>query len=291
MNRILVTGATGNVGKEVVKSLLNLTNNDTIVAGVRNADGDDHSFKWPEDPRLRLQHFDFEDPGTFKPALAQCDILFLLRPPQLSDVKKTFKPLIRVARECQVKHIVFLSVQGVQNSPMIPHYKIEKIIVRSEIPYTFLRPAYFMQNFTTTLLKDLVEKKTIFLPAGDAKFTIIDTADIGLVSAVVLTSPGGHINKSYELTNAEKLNFREMTARISSVLGSQIKYVSPSPLSFFIQKRKEKVPAMFILVMIMLHYFPRFSREPETTECVFQLTGKPPTTFNEFLEIHKHLLI
>ena len=85
--------------------------------------------------------------------------------------------------------------------------------------------------------------------------------------------------------------YREMTARISSVLGSQIKYVSPSPLSFFIQKRKEKVPTMFILVMIMLHYFPRFSREPETTECVFQLTGKPPTTFNEFLEIHKHLLI
>jgi uncharacterized protein YbjT (DUF2867 family) len=288
MNRIFVTGATGNVGKEVILHLLTSTNKHKIIAGVRKLPG--NQLNVDVDARVQFQHFDFEDLKTFKPALAKCNILFLLRPPQISDVNKFLKPLIEIAKECKVKHIVFLSVQGVQNSPMIPHHKIEKIIIKSGIPYTFLRPAYFMQNFTTTLRKDLVEKKIIFPPAGEAKFTIIDTADIGLVSAVVLTNPHKHINKSYELTNAEKLSFREMAAKISSVVRTKITYLSPNPLSFFIQKRREKVPRMFILVMIMLHYFPRFSKVPRTTEFVYLLTGKQPITFDEFLEENKQLL-
>jgi len=80
----------------------------------------------------------------------------LLRPPQISDVKKYFAPLVETAKKSSIKHIVFLSVQGVDNSKIIPHHKIEKSIVDSKIIYTFLRPAYFMQNFTTTLRNDLV---------------------------------------------------------------------------------------------------------------------------------------
>ena len=80
----------------------------------------------------------------------------MLRPPQISDVKKYFAPLVETAKKSSIKHIVFLSVQGVDNSKIIPHHKIEKSIVDSKIIYTFLRPAYFMQNFTTTLRNDLV---------------------------------------------------------------------------------------------------------------------------------------
>lgn len=270
-----------------LKSLLLSSSSVKIIAGARNTK--DISLPSP-DEGLEVQQFDFEDINTFKPAFQNCDTLFLLRPPQLADVNKYFKPLIEAAKECKVKHIVFLSVQGVENSQIIPHHKIEKLIVESKIPYTFLRPAYFMQNFTGTLREDIVNNKLIFLPSGQAKFTIIDVWDIGLAGAIVLSEPNKHINKCYELTNYEQLSFSEMAAKITSAVGTEIKYISPNLFHFFIRKRKQGVPTMFILVMIMLHYFPRFQKTPDTTEFIQILTGQTPKTFDEFLQENKHLL-
>lgn len=286
MNRILITGATGNVGKEVVQSLVALNQKDRILAGVRNPGKVRTQF----DSEVELVPFDFEDDNTFLPALEACDILFLLRPPQLADVQRYFVPILEAAKSSGIKHIVFLSVQGVEQSTFIPHYKIERLIVKSGIPYTFLRPAYFMQNFTTTLQKDIVENRLIYLPAGKARFTIIDTKDVGAVCAAVLTIPGEHINKSYDLTNTEKLSFEDMAMKICHVLGYPVRFVSPSLLAFFIRKRKENVPVGFILVMILLHYFPRFKKEPDITDCVKSLTGTEAKSFDTFLSENRSKL-
>ncbi|WKK78452.1 NmrA family NAD(P)-binding protein [Marivirga salinae] len=83
------------------------------------------------------------------------DVLFYSDLLYIADLKAVFKPLIEVVKEVGVKHIVFLSVQGAEKQSYIPHHKIEKLIVESQIPYTFIRPAYFMQNFITTLGKDI----------------------------------------------------------------------------------------------------------------------------------------
>jgi len=287
MTKVLITGATGNVGTEVIKSLQNIDHHLDIFAGVRNLNED----------RLKLSNykvnfslFDFTDVETYKTALDGCEILFLLRPPQISEVEKYFKPIIDTCKENGVKHIVFLSVQGVEKSKIIPHHKIEKLIVGSKVSYTFLRPAYFMQNFTTILHNDIVNKKRIYLPAGNAKFTLVDVRDIGAISATILTNISEHINKSYELTCNEKLTFSEMAKILSDILGTDIKYVSPNLLSFFLTKRHEKTPTMFILVMIMLHYFPRFQKEPETTNWVEKIINRQPTTFKQFINDNKKAL-
>lgn len=287
MTKVLITGATGNVGTEVIKSLQNIDHQLDIYAGVRNSNED----------RLKLSNykvnfslFDFTNVETYKTALDGCEILFLLRPPQISEVEKYFKPIIDTCKKNGVKHIVFLSVQGVEKSKIIPHHKIEKLIVDSKISYTFLRPAYFMQNFTTTLHNDLVNKKRIYLPAGNAKFTLVDVRDIGVVSATILTNISEHINKSYELTSKVKLTFLEMARILSDILGIEIQYISPNLISFFLTKRKEKIPTMFILVMIMLHYFPRFQKEPEATNWVEKIINKQPTTFIQFINDNKKAL-
>lgn len=181
MKKILITGATGNVGAETIKYLDVLRPSFDVIAGVRDISENIRTLHVS-----KLVEFDFTNTNTFKPAFMDIDILFLLRPPQISDVNKYFKPLIDIAISSGIKHIVFLSVQGVQKSRIIPHYKIEKLIVESNIPYTFLRPAYFMQNFTGSLNKDLINKKLIYLPAGNTKFTLVDAADIGAVAAKVL---------------------------------------------------------------------------------------------------------
>jgi uncharacterized protein YbjT (DUF2867 family) len=288
MRKILVTGATGNVGMEVIKALQKFDNQLDIIAGVRNIEQDKAKLSGY---KTQFQLFDFENISTYLPALRHCDTLFLLRPPQLSEVKKYFKPLINTAKETGVKHIIFLSVQGVEKSTIIPHHKIEKLIVESEIPYTFLRPAYFMQNFATTLRDDLVQKKRIFLPAGDANFTLIDVRDIGEVAAKIIVNPNKFLNKACDLTANEALTFQEMADKLSAGLGVKINYESPNLWHFFWQKRKENVPFAFILVLIMLHYLPRFQKTPPITEGVKKMLGKEPITFDAFVKDNKARLI
>lgn len=287
MTKVIITGATGNVGREVMHALSRLNHNLNIYAGVRDV----------SDARIKLNShniqflkFDFADLVTYETALSGCDILFLLRPPQLSKVEKYFKPLIETCVDKGLKHIIFLSVQGVEKSKIIPHHKIEKLIVDSKISYTFLRPAYFMQNFTTTLRADLVNKRLIYLPAGKVKFTLIDICDIGAVAAHILTDISGHKNRSYELTSKEKFTFGDIAEILSFNLDVPVHFKSPSLLGFFFTKREEKVRTALIFVMIMLHYFPRFQDEPEMTEWVEKILHRQPTTFQQFVKQNKMLL-
>lgn len=153
-------------------------------------------------------------------------------------------------------------MQGVEKNKIIPHHKIEKLIVVSKIPFTFLRPAYFMQNFTTTLSNDILNNLRIYLPAGDAKFTLIEVEDIGNVSAQVLIEPHNHINKSYELTNNEILTFTEIAEKISKGIGKTIKFISPNLFQFYLTKRKEKYSYNVYISNDNVALLSKISKEP-----------------------------
>lgn len=81
-----------------------------------------------------------------------------------------------------------------------------------------------------------------------------------------------------------------MVEKISKGIGKTINFVSPNLLQFFLTKRKENMPRMLILVMIMLHYFPRFQKIPKTTDCVQIITGQKPKTFDNFFLRNKNQL-
>jgi uncharacterized protein YbjT (DUF2867 family) len=279
---ILITGATGNVGQSIFSAFSEGEFDANIIAGVRNPD------KTVEKGEIAtpfsVREFDFGKSENFSQYLKGIEVLFLLRPPNIADVNAVFKPLIEAAREAGVQHIVFLSVQGAEKQSYIPHHKIEKLIVDSGITYTFLRPAYFMQNFITTLHKDIVERNRIYLPAGKARFTIVDVKDVGAVAAKVLLNPEKHQNKAYELTNDELKNFGELTEQINQAWEKNIEYVSPNLLSFIYQKLKQGNNLIFTFVLIMLHYFPRFREAPKVSPNIELLLGRKPTSFEEFLE-------
>src|SRR6056297_3171587 len=135
MNKILITGATGNVGTEAIRYLQMRNTSDQVVVGARNTEKAKHTFK--EFEGLEYVHFDFEDERTFNSALTGIDKVFLLRPPHISDISRYFTPLIDSIKTQNINGVVFLSVQGAEKSKVIPHNKIEKLIQNAGTDYIF----------------------------------------------------------------------------------------------------------------------------------------------------------
>lgn len=276
--KVLITGASGNVGRAVLSATA--TNAEVqLLAGVRDAS--------TTIPGATPVFFDFLDLAQSTEALADLDVLFLLRPPQLTDIEGIFKPLIELCVRHQTKHILFLSVQGAERSKRIPHHKIERLISESGIPYTFIRPAYFMQNLTTMLKEDIVARDRIFLPAGKALFNWIDVGDIGKVVAKVIAGPEDFVKAELTLTSTRRIGFAETAALLSRATGRSIQYISPNLLRFILVKRKEGLDFSFIMVMIMLHFLPRFQKTPPLTQDFENIMELPPNTLEEFIMANK----
>jgi len=282
MKQILITGATGNIGIQLIKFLFELNTTCKIIAGVRNIEKSKYLFSNYD--KLGFVNFDFENINTFDKSLDNIDCVFLLRPPHISDINKYFKPLIQTIKDKGINEIVFLSVQGVEKSKIIPHHKIENLIKEYGLNYIFIRPSYFMQNLTTTLYNDIKEKRKIILPAGKAKFNWIDIENIGEVAAVFLENFNDYKNQAFELTGNENVNFFSIAELISKRINEKFEYNNVNPIKFYRIKRNEGIPAGMIMVMIMLHFLPRFQSEPKISNFYEKLTKKQPTLIAEFID-------
>lgn len=288
MHKILITGATGNVGREVVEQLLRRNDSLEVIAAVRNPEKAKKEFS---DDRLKFRTFDFKDSATFEKAFNGINKLFLLRPPYITNIDEIFKPIISEIKKSGVKEIMFLSVQGAERFKFIPHHKIEELIIESGLDYVFLRPSYFMQNLTTILLDDINEKNKIILPAGKAKFNWIDVKNAAEVAAKILDNSDKYKNSAYEITGYENLNFYDAAKIISKVIGRKVDYENVNPFTFYLKKRREGENRVKILVMAALHFLPRFQKEPEISRFYEELMKKLPTSLQIFVEREKELFM
>lgn len=285
MSNILITGATGNIGFEVIRFLTKIESSNMIIAGVRHIEKAKKVFK--DFSNIDYRYFDFEDFNTFDSALNGIDRIFLLRPPHIADIDTYFNPLISKIKEKNIKQIVFLSVQGAEKSKVIPHNKIERLINENKFEFIFLRPSYFMQNLTTTLIGDIQTKREIILPSGNAKFNWIDIENIGEAGAILLDKFGEYKNQAIEITGLENENFEKVTKLINNSIDNSIKYRNVNPFSFYRIKKREGMVKGMIIVMVLLHFLPRFQKEPKISDFYEQLTGKKPTDLITFIEREK----
>ena len=251
-----------------------------VIAGVRDASR----------ARLAVQPdksvvFDFANATTFDAALAGVSRVLLIRPPQLADVGAYFKPFIDAMKRAGVRQVVFLSLQGVENNPVTPHHKIEKLLVESGVPFTFLRPSFFMQNLSTTHRDEIRLRSEIFVPAGNGRTSFVDVRDIAAVAALALTSlTGEHLNRGYELTGSEAMTYREVATTLTTVLRRKITYRNPSLLRFIWRTwLREKKPLGFTLVMAALYTVAKVGKASRLTKETKRLLGRPPTTFLQFV--------
>ncbi|MFB8374599.1 SDR family oxidoreductase [Paenibacillus taichungensis] len=282
MNRILVTGVTGNVGKEVAEALRK--RNVPFVCGVRNLE----KIRAEIGQAYDLIKLDFADQSTFEAALEGVDRVFLNYPPETPF--EDFHGFIRQVHESGIRHLTYLSVKDVQYLPFVPHFKNEREIRNSGLSYTFLRAGYFTQNLNMFLLNEIVEHDRIFVPAGKGKTGFVDLRDIGEAAVITLLEPESHCNESYVLTGQESLDFFEVAAIMTVVLGRTITYANPNLKTFKSYFLAKGMEAKFVNLVGALHTFTKLGMANATKPDLVRLLGRDPIPVRQYVEDYREVL-
>lgn len=244
-------------------------------------------------PEVEVVQLEFNNPGSLHAAFTHVDRLFLITPFAENQVEMA-KVLVDEAVETGVKHIVRLSASGADAEPGIQlgrwHREIEKYIEASGIPYTFLRPAGFMQNIVNYNAESITERNKFYMPVGHGKVSYIDTRDIAAVAVEVLTSDG-HNGKAYELTGLEAINHGEVAAMLTETLERVITFVDIPEEAAREAMRAEQMPEWMINAMLELYGIYREGYGSNVTDTVKQLTGNAPHTFRQFAEDYKAFFV
>ncbi len=280
---VLVTGASGNVGRSVVAGLLDRG------MDVRTADHE------PSRPAVDgvpgSVHLDLTDPATFAPALDGIDRVFLVRPPAIARVSGTINPFIDAAAAAGVGHVVFSSVAGAEDNRIVPHHRIETHLIASGLAWTMLRPGFFAQNLATAYRTDIVDHDRIYLPAGAGQVAFIDTRDLGELAAMVLTDPGPHAGRGYTLTGPGAVTFTEVAELLSGVLGRPIRYEPASILAYVRHLGRTGLPLPQRLVQTVLHTGLRRGDAAGVDPTLAQLLGRETRDIADYIADHRELFV
>ncbi|MGC9964992.1 MAG: SDR family oxidoreductase [Syntrophobacteraceae bacterium] len=272
MERILVTGATGQAGSAVAKVLADRG------IDVRAATRKTTRIKWTD--RVQPVAFDFEDPGLHKAALDQISGLFLIAPPLDFEAPAKLIPFIDRAREMKVRHVVFNSALGADKVERSPLRIIEQHLKKSGLAYTILRPNFFMENFSTGWAAPMIESGEISVAAGDARTSFISVSDIAEVAAVVFERKLH--GAEYDLTGPEALSYGQAVEIISDVCGRTVTYHPISETEMMQNVREQGMPESAIQYIVQLFALVRKGLMAEITDKVREVTGRTPISFKEF---------
>src|SRR5919107_5328415 len=274
---ILVSGATGNNGTEILKRLA--TGDVQARAMVRNLDRASGIAL----PHVEVVEGDFDRPETLLAALAGVERAFLLTNSSERAQAQQIA-FIDAARQSGVAHIVKLSQFGAEaHSPvrfLRYHAAVEAALQASGIAYTLLRPNLFMQgllNFRSTI----ATQSAFYAAAGDAEVSAVDVRDIAEVAVAALTE-SGHEGKLYELTGPQALTHAEMAERLSRSLGRRVAFVDIPPEAMRDALLGVGLPVWQAdgLLEDYAHY--RRGEAAAVTSSVRDAIGKAPRSFDEF---------
>jgi uncharacterized protein YbjT (DUF2867 family) len=275
---ILVTGAGGTVGSEVINQL------DSAKVPFRGA----YSSKTKADAAhargIDAVIIDYNRPETLRAAFQGGANLFLLGPSAPNQTQLELNA-VQAAKATGVKHIVKLSVWGAAEEAFIfarIHRPVEKAIESSGIAWTFLRPNGFMQNLVTYLGETIRAEGAFYSAVGDAKMSHVDVRDIAAVAVKALTKPG-HAGKAYTLSGPEALSYGEMARELSKVLGRPVRHINLSPSDLKSGMLAAGTPEGMAEWLLDLDRYYREGHASRITDDIRQVTGRDPRRFAQYV--------
>ena len=260
--KILVIGATGNVGRPLVKALL--ARGEAVKAASRNGK--------PVEGAEGVV-FDVADPMTFPHAFEDVDRAFVMLPSGYTEAKALLLPIIEAAATRGVK-VVLQSVLGVDADDSIPYRQAEIALEKSGVRWVMLRPNWFTDNFVNYWKPGIDAAGVIAVPAADGKSSFIDARDIADSAAAALTTDRFD-GKAFNLTGPEALGYAEAAALISEAIGKPVAYQAVDDDTFVGILVGAGVPEVYARFLASIFYPVREGWTAVVTDDVRTLTGHP----------------
>jgi uncharacterized protein YbjT (DUF2867 family) len=274
-NKILVTGATGNIGSALIPELtasradfaVMTSKSGTTIAGVET------------------RHGEFGSVASLMSAFEGIDTLFLLFPLVENKVELA-RNAAAAAKAAGVKHIVRSSGAGADSTSAFALPKlqgeIDDVLAATGIPTTFVRPNVFMQNYVN-YQSQAIRDGTLYAADGGQAQSFVDTRDIAAVVARILGNPAAHASRAYTLTGGEALTGAQVAAAISAAIGKPVKHVSIPTEAAVATMNQWGMPAFIVNVMDSLNQVVSAGYASGVSPDVEIILGRKARTFASFV--------
>ena len=279
---ILVIGGRSKIGSAVLD---HLGRQGASVRALARSSEPSAAFRLP----IETVSGDLGDPASLDAAMQGVEQVFLLCGPTPDEVALN-RNAIDAARARGVRLLVRSSILAAD--PASPatfirnHGESDAYLVRSGIPHVIVRPNYFAQNVPEAVIPTIDGDGRFYANLGDVRLSMVDTADVGAVAAVVLTNPG-HDGKTYDVTGPEALSYADVASRLSSRLGRRVEYVDVPDAAA--RSALGDAGLGDWLADSLVSLFAQYRRSgsdgyaAQVTDTVQQLTGEPAHTLDDVL--------
>ncbi len=281
---ILITGATGNLGKATVEFLVKKIPANTIAVLVR----DENKASELKALGVDVRTGDYNDKDSLVKAFQGIEKVLLISSNDFNDRQGQQKRAVDAAKEAGVKHILYTGI-SMQNSDrsalkslMGDHFETEKHILESGLTYTFLRDSLYADVIPVFVGEHVLETG-INLPAGDGRVPYTLRKEMAEAFANVLSTTG-HENKTYEISNVESYSFRDVADALSAHSGKSVTYNPLSAEDFTKALTEAGVPETMIGVSVGFATATKDGDFDIPNTHLEQLLGRKPSSLNEFIK-------
>lgn len=277
----VVTGASSTVGNEIVNHLL--ASGQKVRVAVRDLDRYSMTAS-----NLEIVHVDYYKPETFDNLFEGGEKLFLLVP-FVNNMIEITSGIVKIAKKQGVKYIVNQSLLGldVYSGTTISrlHRRAEKVIIESSIPFTILRPNYFMQNFIVFFSHTIKSQGSFYISAGDGKVSFVDARDLAHVAIKLLAvnDEQQHLDNTYNVTGPESLSYKQAAEILSNQIGKKISYINITYDEARQGLKDIGISDQLIPLLLEMYDDIRMGYASGISSVVQEITGSKPISFSSFV--------
>jgi NAD(P)H dehydrogenase (quinone) len=286
MKRILITGATGQVGSRTIDRLLKEKDVE-IVAAVRSA----QKAAAFQDRGIATVMLDLDDESTLLPALQGIHTLFVLTGYTV-DMLKQSKALLDNAKKAGVEHVVHLGACGRDDTTVAHwgwHQFVERYIEWCGLSFTHLRPETFMQNLLSYGGEKTIKHGVVNAFVKDARLSWVDVDDVAEVAALSLAHPEVHGGQTYRM-GYDAMSFGELAELMTAIVGQPFRY-EPLPPEVFLEAMRNAGAEMAYMNCVYDHWKRYAAGTIPGADDTFgnfpAITGRQPTKLADFVLRHK----
>jgi NAD(P)H dehydrogenase (quinone) len=285
MYKILVTGATGQLGKIVVEELLAKVNAQSITVLVREPD---KAAGW-KNKGINVVVGNYTDYPSLLAAFKGIDKLYFISSSDKTARFAQHENVINAAVEAGVVHLIYTSAHRKSEDPDSPlagdaHWQTDALIKRADLTYTILKHGLYTELLPLFIGNHVLDTSSIYLPGGEGRSSYATRADLAAAGAVVLTTDG-HENKTYDLCSPVSYSFQDIAEIMSELSGKNIAYVSP-PTEAYIERLYAQGASDKFLKGVLLFCTALVRGEFDFPSLDLQvLLGREPQSVKDYLKI------